>query len=209
MKTSPQLETSPVKELVRAGHEFAAAMGADTPLIEIAKLVSRLATALDVQLARANTLASLAAEPAGWQVKTHGGNWKSISDSDVDHYRFNEELPVREVYTAPPAPVSVPDDYFSSLVAAARVRADKAMRKFPQPNYVLNKVAEESGEVIKAVIHFTEGREEWRNVEGEIIDNLAMLIRLVMEGDQVIGFTPPDARRAAMLLSISQTENGK
>ncbi len=103
--------------------------------------------------------------------------------------------------TTTPAPVSVPDDYFSSLVAAARVRADKAMRKFPQPNYVLNKVAEESGEVIKAVIHFTEGREEWQNVEGEIIDNLAMLIRLVMEGDQVIGFTPPDACRAAMIQS--------
>ena len=31
-------------------------MGADTPLIEIAKLVSRLATALDVQLTRANAL---------------------------------------------------------------------------------------------------------------------------------------------------------
>ncbi|WP_431614953.1 hypothetical protein [Enterobacter hormaechei] len=56
MKTSPQLETSPVKELVRAGHEFAAAMGADTPLIEIAKLVRNLATALDVQFARANAL---------------------------------------------------------------------------------------------------------------------------------------------------------
>ena len=117
MKTSPQLETSPVKELVRAGHEFAAAMGADTPLIEIAKLVSRLATALDVQLARANTLASLAAEPAGWQVKTHGGNWKSISDSDVDHYRFNEELPVREVYTAHPVPVSVPDALEDDIVS--------------------------------------------------------------------------------------------
>ena len=102
--------------------------------------------------------------------------------------------------------ISVSDDYFSSLVAAARVRADKAMRKFPQPNYVLNKVAEESGEVIKAVIHFTEGREEWRNVEGEIIDNLAMLIRLVMEGDQVIGFTPPDACRGAMLQSFGNSE---
>ncbi|PLD28898.1 hypothetical protein B6I51_18770 [Klebsiella pneumoniae] len=98
---------------------------------------------------------------------------------------------------AQPAPV-VPD-YFASLVAAARIRADKAMRKFPQPNYVLNKVAEESGEVIKAVIHYTEGREEWSNVESEIIDNLAMLLRLVKEGDQVIGFTPPDSCRAAML----------
>lgn len=90
-------------------------------------------------------------------------------------------------------------DYFAGLVAAARRHADKAIRKYPQPNYVLNKVAEESGEVIKAVIHYTEGREEWSNVEAEIIDNLAMLIRLVTEGDQVIGFTPPDACRAAML----------
>lgn len=101
-------------------------------------------------------------------------------------------------FSWPPAPV-VPDDYFASLVTAARARADKAMRKFPQPNYVLNKVAEESGEVIKAVIHYTEGREEWAAVEGEIIDNLAMLVRLVQEGDQVIGFTPPEDCRAATL----------
>ncbi len=103
------------------------------------------------------------------------------------------------IYAHPVQTVAVLDDYFSALVAAARSRADKAMRKFPQPNYVLNKVAEESGEVIKAVIHYTEGREEWANVEYEIIDNLAMLIRLVVEGDQVIGFTPPDTCRAAML----------
>lgn len=51
-------------------------------------------------------LEKLDGESAGWQVKTHGGNWKSINDNDVDHYRFNEELPVREVYTAPPAPVA-------------------------------------------------------------------------------------------------------
>lgn len=108
---------------------------------------------------------------------------------------------------APPVPVSVPDDYFAYLVTAARIRADKAMRKFPQPNYVLNKVAEESGEVIKAVIHYTEGREDWANVEGEIIDNLAMLIRLVSEGDQVIGFTPPESGRAAMLQGAELVSN--
>lgn len=113
----------------------------------------------------------------------------------------------KAVCTAPPAP-AVPDDYFGELVKKARSAADKAMRKFPQPNYVLNKVAEESGEVIKAVIHYTEGREEWANVEGEIIDNLAMLIRLVVEGDQVIGFTPPDACRAAMLAAAPEGGNG-
>ncbi|WP_275183563.1 hypothetical protein [Citrobacter freundii] len=61
MKTSPQLETSPVKELVRAGHELAAAMGADTPIIEIAKLVSRLATELDVQSAMVRQLTASSA----------------------------------------------------------------------------------------------------------------------------------------------------
>ncbi|MCR2775522.1 DUF551 domain-containing protein [Enterobacter kobei] len=154
------------------------------------------------------SLASLEADPIGEVSEKRYG---LIMDGTVDlggksTYRIIKGEKAMKLfplgtkfYTAPPAPVSVPDDYFSSLVSAARVRADKAMRKFPQPNYVLNKVAEESGEVIKAVIHFTEGREEWQNVEGEIIDNLAMLIRLVMEGDQVIGFTPPDACRAAML----------
>lgn len=150
-------------------------------------------------------LASLETEASGRNpVLAYADSYRDMANQGVESIPVwsvitDLERNIAPLFTAPPAPVSVPDDYFSSLVAAARVRADKAMRKFPQPNYVLNKVAEESGEVIKAVIHFTEGREEWRNVEGEIIDNLAMLIRLVMEGDQVIGFTPPDACRAAML----------
>lgn len=37
------------KHVARVGHEFAAAMTADTPIIEIAKMVSRLANALDEQ----------------------------------------------------------------------------------------------------------------------------------------------------------------
>ncbi|AMO48863.1 Hypothetical protein AKI40_2465 [Enterobacter sp. FY-07] len=46
------------KELVRAGHAFAAAIAAETPLIEIAKMVSNLASALDVQIVRAQQLAA-------------------------------------------------------------------------------------------------------------------------------------------------------
>lgn len=37
------------KHVARVGHEFAAAMTADTPIIEIARMVSRLASALDKQ----------------------------------------------------------------------------------------------------------------------------------------------------------------
>ncbi|QCZ40696.1 hypothetical protein FGL54_22735 [Enterobacter cloacae] len=46
------------KELINAGHVLAKAISNDTPLIEIAKMVSNLATQLDVQLARSNALAA-------------------------------------------------------------------------------------------------------------------------------------------------------
>ncbi|MFW6832307.1 hypothetical protein ACM7SY_03005, partial [Enterobacter hormaechei] len=51
------------KELVNAGHELAKAISNDTPLIEIAKMVSNLATQLDVQIARSHQL-SIALEAA-------------------------------------------------------------------------------------------------------------------------------------------------
>ncbi len=74
-----------------------------------------------------------------------------------------------------------------SLLPDAIVQAEKAMRKFPQPNYVISKWAEESGEVTKALIHAAEGRETWENVRSELVDTLAMLHRLMVEGDEVHG----------------------
>lgn len=98
----------------------------------------------------------------------------------------------------------VHDDYFASLVSKARNSADKAMVKFPQPNYVLLKVAEEAGEVVQAGVHYAENRMTWQEVEGEIVQLLAMLIRLVTEGDQVNGITPPESCRAAILRNIEE-----
>jgi len=46
------------KHLVRVGHEFAAAMSDDTPIITIAKMVTALASALDVQTALSEALAA-------------------------------------------------------------------------------------------------------------------------------------------------------
>lgn len=112
MKTSPQLETSPVKELVRAGHEFAAALGADTPLIEIAKLVSRLATELDVQLSRANTLASLSTEPV------------AFINGAREPVLYGEHIGIAiatQLYAAAPAPVvpeDIPDSVYEILCQA-------------------------------------------------------------------------------------------
>jgi len=79
------------------------------------------------------------------------------------------------------------DNTFLSLVNEGLVEAEKAMKKFPQPNYVISKIAEEAGEVVKSAIHCAEGRETPENVRGEMRQLIAMLYRLWVEGDQVHG----------------------
>lgn len=81
-------------------------------------------------------------------------------------------------------------DLFNEIIADAVKEAEKAMIKFPQPNYVLLKVAEEGGEVVKDAVHCVEGRQSYTKLRGEITQNIAMLYRLVVEGDQVIGLKP-------------------
>ncbi|PXW18571.1 hypothetical protein [Pantoea sp. JKS000250] len=46
------------KEVVAAGHQFAKNIGMDTPLIEMAKMVTKLSSRLDVATVRANLMAS-------------------------------------------------------------------------------------------------------------------------------------------------------
>lgn len=111
--------------------------------------------------------------------------------SDIKVNETNAEYLVRKLSMVD----QQPEDYFAGLVLAARIRAEKAMLKFPQPNYVLAKLAEEHGEVVKEVVHYAEGRGDWSKVEYELIDNLAMMIRLVKEGDQTINFIPPESVR--------------
>lgn len=84
-------------------------------------------------------------------------------------------------------------DYFGALVEQARVVAAKASAKFPQPNYVTLKIAEEAGEVVRGAVHYAENRMKWSEVEAEIVQLLAMLIRFVTEGDEINGVRPPTA----------------
>lgn len=79
---------------------------------------------------------------------------------------------------------------FLILVDTAISEAIRAMQKFPQPNYVISKVAEEAGEVVKAAIHCAEGRETPESVVAEMRQTIAMLFRLYAEGDGVHGLPP-------------------
>jgi hypothetical protein len=81
--------------------------------------------------------------------------------------------------------------YFDRLVVEAHRAAETAKVKFPQPNYVTLKIAEEAGEVVRGAVHYRENRMPWFAVETEIIQLLAMLIRFVTEGDGVNNIYPP------------------
>jgi phosphoribosyl-ATP pyrophosphohydrolase len=80
--------------------------------------------------------------------------------------------------------------HIQALVNDAWREAQKAMTKYPQPNYVISKVAEEAGEVVKAAIHCAENRGSAEEVRAEIVQCLAMLFRLYLEGDGVHGLKP-------------------
>lgn len=81
-------------------------------------------------------------------------------------------------------------DDFRALVAEAMARAGKAIVRYPQPNYVISKIAEEAGEVVKAAIHCAEGRDTLGHVRDELVDLIAMAFRLYAEGDRVHGLPP-------------------
>lgn len=82
-------------------------------------------------------------------------------------------------------------EYLVDIVERALLAAKIASVKFPQPNYVTLKVAEEAGEVVRASVHYAEGRLSWQELENEAVQLLAMVFRLLTEGDQVNGVKPP------------------
>lgn len=119
-----------------------------------------------------------------------GGSVNWITRMDASEMTALRDFLINGTLRAPDAVealVKAADQSFFELVVDGMAEADRAMRKFPQPNYVISKVAEEAGEVVKAAIHCAEGRETTANVQGEMKQLIAMLYRLWVEGDQVHG----------------------
>ena len=85
--------------------------------------------------------------------------------------------------------------YLSGILLRAFRAADKAKLKHPQPNKTLLKVAEEAGEVVRAGVHYSENRMEWSEVEAESVQAIAMIFRLLTEGDEINGVIPPHLKK--------------
>jgi len=83
---------------------------------------------------------------------------------------------------------------FYLLVDLAISEGSRAMIRFPQPNYVITKFAEEAGEVVKAAVHCAENRESYDNLRLEMVQAIAMLFRLWVEGDRVHGLLPVETQ---------------
>lgn len=81
--------------------------------------------------------------------------------------------------------------HLTDILGRATRAMTMAQELFPAPNYTLLKVAEEAGEVVKAAIHYGERRGSWSDVEDEAVQAIAMILRLLDEGDAVNGILPP------------------
>lgn len=91
-------------------------------------------------------------------------------------------------------------DYARQIAMRSIDEAGRARVKFPQPNKVLLKVAEEAGEVVKAGVHMSEGRDfTFAELEAECIQTIAMCLRLLIEGDGTIGLKVPKRYEPTMI----------
>lgn len=97
----------------------------------------------------------------------------------------------REIVFSDAVSVTGLPDHLNTILGRAARAMTMAQEKFPAPNYTLLKVAEEAGEVVKAAIHYAEHRGRWSDVEGEAVQAIAMILRLLGEGDAVNGIIPP------------------
>lgn len=85
--------------------------------------------------------------------------------------------------------------YMGDIHGKAVRQFQKIVYKYPQPNYTALKLAEEAGEVVQAMVHYAEGRDKtWEDVEEEVVQTIAVLYRLLIEGDAVNGIIPPHVK---------------
>ncbi len=77
-----------------------------------------------------------------------------------------------------------------NLLTAAQLETARARTLFPDPAHLLHALTEEHGEVVKAALNLYEGKGTYEELDKEIVQLIAMCIRLHEEGDPAINLDP-------------------
>lgn len=77
------------------------------------------------------------------------------------------------------------------LLRRAKQEAIRARGLFPKPDHLLHALTEEHGEVVKAALDIHGGKGNYVDLDKEIVQCMAMCIRLHEEGDPAINLKSP------------------
>lgn len=77
-----------------------------------------------------------------------------------------------------------------NLLLAAKGEVARARALFPGAKHILHALSEEYGEVVKAALEIYEGKGTYEKLDSEIVQLIAMCIRLHEEGDPMINLEP-------------------
>lgn len=78
-----------------------------------------------------------------------------------------------------------------TIFALVRTELQKARIKFPDNRHLLHAFAEEAGEVTKAFLDSNQGKADEAQIIRELIQTIAMAVRLLQEGDPDFPRLPP------------------
>jgi len=85
----------------------------------------------------------------------------------------------------------VTDQALDTFLSDVHIEVLRAVEKFPQPNPTIAAMAEESGELAKAMLHIREGKSnDWWEVYNEAVQLAAMACRCALEGDPTVNAVP-------------------
>lgn len=80
------------------------------------------------------------------------------------------------------------------LFQDALIEVEKARQKYPHPNLLTLALAEEAGEIVKAALDHRQEKTGVSEVRKEIVQTIAMCLRLAQEGDPSVSLEPTDVR---------------
>ena len=78
------------------------------------------------------------------------------------------------------------------IYSAVNAEVERARFKFPCPDLLVTAFTEEFGEAIKAILDYRAGKGGITAVRTELIQTMAMCVRLLEEGDPIHNLPPSD-----------------